>query len=117
MCGIAGYIGDRSAVPVVVDQLRRLEYRGYDSAGVAAVQAEIDGVKTKGKLRALEALVEGSFPEARVAVAHTRWATHGKPSTTNAHPHSDCTGKIVVCHDGIIESCLELRAWLQGRGH
>jgi glucosamine--fructose-6-phosphate aminotransferase (isomerizing) len=117
MCGIAGYIGDRSAVPVVVDQLRRLEYRGYDSAGVAAVQEDIDIIKTEGKLRSLEALLVDAFPGARLAVAHTRWATHGKPSTPNAHPHRDCSGKIVVCHNGIIENYLELRAWLKERGH
>jgi glucosamine--fructose-6-phosphate aminotransferase (isomerizing) len=117
MCGIAGYIGGREAVPVVVDQLRRLEYRGYDSAGVAAVGAGIDIIKTAGKLRALELLVEGELSEARVAVAHTRWATHGRPTTPNAHPHQDCTGNIVVCHNGIIENYMELRAWLTERGH
>src|SRR5438270_4952240 len=117
MCGITGYIGNRSAVPVVVDQLRRLEYRGYDSAGVAVLQEGISVVKTQGKIRALELMVDGAFPDARAAVAHTRWATHGKPSTPNAHPHSDCDGKIVVCHNGIIENYLELRAWLTERGH
>jgi glutamine---fructose-6-phosphate transaminase (isomerizing) len=124
MCGIAGYIGKRAAVPVVVDQLRRLEYRGYDSAGVAAVMdthpgngCGIDIIKTEGKLRALEQLVNGGLTGAQVAVAHTRWATHGKPSTPNAHPHPDCDGKIVVCHNGIIENYLELRTWLAERGH
>src|SRR5688572_28628995 len=109
MCGIAGYVGTRPAVPVVVDQLRRLEYRGYDSAGVASVSpadgdAAIRIEKTAGKLAALEALLDGRMPDARVAVAHTRWATHGKPTTPNAHPHPDCSGKIVVCHNGIIEN-------------
>lgn len=117
MCGIAGYIGGRDAVPVVVDQLRRLEYRGYDSAGVAAVRSGIEVIKTAGKLKALELLVDGALPDARVAVAHTRWATHGRPSTPNSHPHPDCTGNIVVCHNGIIENYLELRALLIGRGH
>ncbi|HEU4751779.1 MAG TPA: glutamine--fructose-6-phosphate transaminase (isomerizing) [Armatimonadota bacterium] len=111
-------VGERAAVPVVVDQLRRLEYRGYDSAGVAALNSHIQINKTHGKLRALEDMLEsGGFPDAQVAVAHTRWATHGKPSTPNAHPHLDCSGRIVVCHNGIIENYLELRAWLQERGH
>ncbi len=126
MCGIAGYLGSRSAVPVVVDQLRRLEYRGYDSAGVAAVRSagevdlravEIQIVKTEGKLQALVDKLNGGMPEARLAIAHTRWATHGRPSTPNAHPHPDDSGKIVVCHNGIIENYVELRGWLQGQGH
>jgi glucosamine--fructose-6-phosphate aminotransferase (isomerizing) len=120
MCGIAGYVGSRSAVPVVVDQLRRLEYRGYDSAGVAAVMSDVEIVKTQGKLKALEELLAGnggSLDDAHVAIAHTRWATHGKPSTPNSHPHPDCDGKILVCHNGIIENYLELRHWLKERGH
>jgi glucosamine--fructose-6-phosphate aminotransferase (isomerizing) len=117
MCGITGYIGERPAVPVVVDQLRRLEYRGYDSAGVAVLEEGLKIVKTQGKIQALEQLVQGAFPGATVAVAHTRWATHGRPSTPNSHPHPDCDGKIVVCHNGIIENYLELREWLIERGH
>ena len=117
MCGIAGYIGKRSAVSVVMDQLKRLEYRGYDSAGVAAIRGGVQVIKTAGKLKALEDLLEQDCPEAEVAVAHTRWATHGGPTTPNAHPHRDCTGRIVVCHNGIIENYLELRAWLRERGH
>lgn len=117
MCGIAGYIGGKSAVSVVVDQLRRLEYRGYDSAGVAAINGHVEIIKTQGKLSALESLLDQNSPEALMALAHTRWATHGKPSTPNAHPHTDCEGRIVVCHNGIIENYLELRRWLAERGH
>jgi len=117
MCGITGYIGERSAVPIVVDQLRRLEYRGYDSAGVAALSNGVNVMKTEGKLKILEQLVDGAFPESQVAIAHTRWATHGRPSVPNAHPHGDDSGKIVVCHNGIIENYLELRDWLQEQGH
>lgn len=116
MCGIAGYVGHRSAVPVVMDQLRRLEYRGYDSAGVAALSDGLTVIKTVGKLRALEELLNGSTPEATVAVAHTRWATHGKPSTPNSHPHPDGAGRLAVCHNGIIENYLELKHALEARG-
>ncbi len=117
MCGIAAYVGHRSAVPIVVDQLRRLEYRGYDSAGVAAMTHELGVIKTRGKLASLATLADGAFPEARSAVAHTRWATHGAPTTPNAHPHPDCDGKIVVCHNGIIENYSELRDRLIASGH
>ena len=121
MCGIAGYIGGRPAVAVVVDQLRRLEYRGYDSAGVAAVRDTVQIVKSAGKLRVLEALLAGpqhqELEHARSAIAHTRWATHGGPSTANAHPHADGPGRIVVCHNGIIENHAELRRGLEARGH
>jgi len=121
MCGIAGYIGARPAVPVVLDQLRRLEYRGYDSAGVASVggaaEPSVPVVKTAGKLKALEGLLAESYPAGGAAVAHTRWATHGGPTTPNAHPHRDCGGEVVVCHNGIIENYRELRAELRGRGH
>ncbi|MBI3911150.1 MAG: glutamine--fructose-6-phosphate transaminase (isomerizing) [Armatimonadetes bacterium] len=118
MCGITGYIGKREAVRVVVDQLRRLEYRGYDSAGVAArVDGRIDVVKSEGKIARLAMMVDGAFPEARVALAHTRWATHGRPSTPNAHPHGDCSGQFVIAHNGIIENYLELREQLSERGH
>ncbi|MFN3650288.1 MAG: glutamine--fructose-6-phosphate transaminase (isomerizing) [Armatimonadota bacterium] len=117
MCGIAGYVGSRSAVPVVMDQIKRLEYRGYDSAGVAAVNGSIQIIKTVGKLSALEELLGGQLQEPQLAVAHTRWATHGKPSTPNSHPHPDCSGDFVVCHNGIIENYIELREWLKERGH
>ncbi len=118
MCGISGYVGERAALPVVMDQLKRLEYRGYDSAGVAARRnGRIDILKTEGKIARLESLVEGACPEARAAIAHTRCATHGRPSTPNAHPHPDCTGRIVLVHNGIIENYLPLREELAAKGH
>ena len=118
MCGITGYIGQRPAVGTAIQNLKRLEYRGYDSAGVA--YAHKDGIriiKAKGKIGNLETLINGKSGDARVAVAHTRWATHGKPSEENAHPHSDCTGKIAVVHNGIVENYASLRERLTGAGH
>jgi glucosamine--fructose-6-phosphate aminotransferase (isomerizing) len=118
MCGITGYIGSRSAVPLVVDQLTRLEYRGYDSAGVAArANGHVEILKTQGKIARLQELLSGNPVEAFSAIAHTRWATHGRPSTPNAHPHTDSTGRIAVVHNGIIENYLALRQRLQLAGH
>jgi glucosamine--fructose-6-phosphate aminotransferase (isomerizing) len=118
MCGITGYIGSRSAVPLVVDQLTRLEYRGYDSAGVAArMNGAVHVLKTQGKIARLQELLVGSPLEANSAIAHTRWATHGRPSTPNAHPHTDCHSRIAVVHNGIIENYLSLRQRLQDGGH
>jgi glutamine---fructose-6-phosphate transaminase (isomerizing) len=118
MCGITGYIGSRSAVPLVVDQLTRLEYRGYDSAGVAArTNGSVQVLKTQGKIARLQELLVGSPLEANSAIAHTRWATHGRPSTPNAHPHTDCHSRIAVVHNGIIENYLSLRQRLQDGGH
>src|ERR1043166_1768494 len=118
MCGITGYIGSRSAVPLVVDQLTRLEYRGYDSAGVAArMNGAVHVLKTQGKIARLQELLVGSPLEANSAIAHTRWATHGRPSTPNAHPHTDCHSRIAVVHNGIIENYLSLRQRLQDAGH
>ena len=105
MCGIIGYIGATQAMPILIEGLKRLEYRGYDSAGVAIME---DGSllveKTKGKISQLEGLVNGRPWKATVGMAHTRWATHGEPNTENAHPHTDCTGDIAVVHNGIIEN-------------
>jgi glucosamine--fructose-6-phosphate aminotransferase (isomerizing) len=118
MCGITGYIGSRSAVPLVVDQLTRLEYRGYDSAGVAAhTNGAVHVLKTQGKIARLQELLVDSPLEAESAIAHTRWATHGRPSTPNAHPHTDCHSRIAVVHNGIIENYLSLRQRLQAAGH
>src|SRR5205823_4025587 len=118
MCGIIGYIGPKDVVPVLIDGLRRLEYRGYDSAGVAVVSnGTVDLRRSAGKLSNLEQII-GSDPIAGdYGVGHTRWATHGRPTEENAHPHRDCTGKIVVVHNGIIENYLDLKQELQQQGH
>jgi len=118
MCGIIGYIGPKDVVPVLIDGLRRLEYRGYDSAGVAVVRDGcVDLRRSAGKLSNLETVI-GSAPLAGdYGVGHTRWATHGRPTEENAHPHRDCTGKIVVVHNGIIENYLDLKLELQRQGH
>lgn len=118
MCGITGYIGPRNGIELAIDQLHRLEYRGYDSAGIAFPQnGGLRVIKSEGKIARLESLLEGEKTAAFTAVAHTRWATHGKPSHDNAHPHTDCTGRVAVVHNGIIENYLELRYALQERGH
>jgi len=120
MCGIVGYIGERDGVPLIMDSLRRLEYRGYDSAGIAVIDAEgcLVGSKAEGKLsRLAERLADGEPLHGKIGVGHTRWATHGRPSDENAHPHRDCTGKIAVVHNGIIENYVQLRAQLVAEGH
>ncbi len=118
MCGIMGYIGDRPAVPILLDGLRRLEYRGYDSAGVAVVEnGGIEVVKSAGKLAQLVRAVERTSLSGVVGIGHTRWATHGHPSDENAHPHADCRGRVVVIHNGIIENFLALKEGLIARGH
>jgi glucosamine--fructose-6-phosphate aminotransferase (isomerizing) len=118
MCGIIGYIGSKPVVPVLLDGLRRMEYRGYDSAGVALVSPEgIALRRSAGKLVNLENALREDPADGVYGVGHTRWATHGRPTEENAHPHRDCTGKIVVVHNGIIENYLELKHELQGQGH
>ncbi len=118
MCGIMGYIGDRPAVPVLLDGLRRLEYRGYDSAGVAVAEnGGIEVLKSVGKLSQLVKIAERTVLTGPVGIGHTRWATHGHPSDENAHPHADCKGRVVVIHNGIIENFLSLKAALAARGH
>lgn len=117
MCGIVGYIGDRLAAPIMIAGLRRLEYRGYDSAGIALQQKEIKTIKVKGRLDALAELVGSQNHEGTVGLGHTRWATHGKPSDVNSHPHTDCNGRFVVVHNGIIENYQELIQELQDKGH
>jgi glucosamine--fructose-6-phosphate aminotransferase (isomerizing) len=121
MCGIIGYTGPRAAVEVLVESLRRLEYRGYDSAGIAVLDPhspQSTVVKTERKVEALaRRLAENGEIDGRVGIGHTRWATHGRPTEVNAHPHHDCTGTIHLIHNGIIENFRELRAELVARGH
>ena len=120
MCGIVGYIGERDSVPVIMDSLGRLEYRGYDSAGIAVIDdtGALVGSKAEGKLaRLAERLANGEALHGHVGVGHTRWATHGRPSDENAHPHLDCSKKFAVVHNGIIENYAALRAELIGEGH
>ena len=118
MCGIIGYIGRKTVVPILIDGLRRLEYRGYDSAGVAVVRnGQIERRRSAGKLVNLEQAIDTQPLEGLYGVGHTRWATHGRPTEENAHPHQDCTGKIVVVHNGIIENYLDLKRELQTLGH
>jgi glutamine---fructose-6-phosphate transaminase (isomerizing) len=119
MCGIVGYTGPREAGPILIEGLRRLEYRGYDSAGIALVdeQGDLFVDKKAGKLSNLQTAIADRTPHATLGLAHTRWATHGRPNDLNAHPHQDCTGDITVIHNGIIENFRELREGLQQRGH
>ena len=119
MCGIVGYVGYKPAVPVIIDGLRRLEYRGYDSAGVAVVGpvAGLQIRRAEGKLRNLEEAIRLNPLEGSYGIGHTRWATHGRPTEENAHPHRDCRGDIVVVHNGIIENYLALKKQLASEGH
>ncbi|HTW66267.1 MAG TPA: glutamine--fructose-6-phosphate transaminase (isomerizing) [Bryobacteraceae bacterium] len=119
MCGIVGYIGNRRAVPIILDGLRRLEYRGYDSAGIAVLNGDnhLAVRRASGKLRNLEDALRLNPVDGPYGIGHTRWATHGRPTEENAHPHRDCTGDIVVVHNGIIENYLQLKHQLQLEGH
>ncbi|MBF7083413.1 glutamine--fructose-6-phosphate transaminase (isomerizing) [Desulfallas sp. Bu1-1] len=118
MCGIVGYLGGRQAAPILLGGLQKLEYRGYDSAGIAVIRDNtIELLKKAGKLAELRAQMNGYMPESTVGIGHTRWATHGRPNDTNAHPHLDCQGRFAVVHNGIIENYLTLREWLISQGH
>src|SRR5712672_2421376 len=119
MCGIVGYIGERKAAPIILDGLKRLEYRGYDSAGIAVVDVNcvLNVRRAPGKLRNLEDAVRMNPLDGAYGIGHTRWATHGRPTEENAHPHRDCTGKIVVVHNGIIENYVSLKRKLQSEDH
>lgn len=117
MCGIVGYTGKRPAAPVVLEGLKRLEYRGYDSAGLAVVNGGLEVFRAPGKIAVLERELGSKLPEGTTAIAHTRWATHGAPNTVNAHPHADCGGTLALVHNGIIENAGVLRQALSKRGH
>ena len=119
MCGIVGYVGNKKVVPLILDGLRRLEYRGYDSAGIA-VSGNGEGLQVRrvqGKLRNLENMIRAHPLDGTYGIGHTRWATHGHPTKENAHPHRDCTGRVVVVHNGIIENYLTLKKKLREEGH
>src|SRR6266852_1678099 len=124
MCGIIGYLGDREATPILMESLKRLEYRGYDSAGVAVLELPKPGqaihtslTKSEAKVDTLIEKLNANMPTGHLGIGHTRWATHGKPTYINAHPHTDCNGKIFVVHNGIIENFAELKAELEAAGH
>src|SRR3989344_2802175 len=118
MCGIFGYIGQKEALPFLIEGLKKLEYRGYDSAGVATLdKGKLFVSKCVGKIADLEDLLQKKPVGGEIGIGHTRWATHGQPSHINSHPHEDCRSELVVVHNGIIENYLELRKELIGRGH
>jgi glutamine---fructose-6-phosphate transaminase (isomerizing) len=120
MCGIVGYVGKKEVVPVIIEGLRRLEYRGYDSAGIAVGgngNAILDLRRAPGKLRNLEEVIRLQPLHGTYGIGHTRWATHGRPTEENAHPHRDCSGRLVVVHNGIVENYLELKRELSAQGH
>lgn len=118
MCGIVGYIGDNESLPVLLTGLKALEYRGYDSAGVAIFSK--DSIKDKkciGQIKVLEEATKGGDFSGHLGIAHTRWATHGVPNEVNAHPHHDCARRVFVVHNGIVENYRELKKYLIDRGH
>ena len=119
MCGIVGYVGERSAVEIIVDGLKRLEYRGYDSAGVAVIGpgGGLEVRRAAGRIKMLEGVLRERPLTGRIGIGHTRWATHGRPSDENAHPHTDCSGTLVVVHNGIMENYLEVKERLLAEGH
>jgi len=119
MCGIVGYVGNKQVVPLIIEGLRKLEYRGYDSAGIAVVneEHELQIRRAEGKLRNLEEAIRLSPLDGTYGIGHTRWATHGRPTEENAHPHRDCSGRVVVVHNGIIENYLQLKERLRKNDH
>src|SRR5215471_546742 len=117
MCGIVAYIGPREAYPIILKGLKRLEYRGYDSAGVALLNHGLNIYKKKGKVAALESELSGKNLTAHAGIGHTRWATHGEPSDRNAHPHQSASGKLAMIHNGIIENYSQLKNELAKKGY
>src|SRR5881628_3002829 len=118
MCGIVGYVGGQSAVGIIVEGLKRLEYRGYDSAGVAVLHdGTLNVRRAAGRIKMLEGILGERPLTGSLGIGHTRWATHGRPSEENAHPHTDCDGTLVVVHNGIIENYLEIKERLLAEGH
>ncbi|HZJ03397.1 MAG TPA: glutamine--fructose-6-phosphate aminotransferase, partial [Thermoleophilia bacterium] len=118
MCGIVGYAGDRPCRDILFKGLRKLEYRGYDSAGISVItEGQFDLLHSVGNLDRLEKILNQMPNESHLGIAHTRWATHGRPSNENAHPHTDCTGRFAIVLNGIVENYLTLREELQAEGH
>ena len=119
MCGIVGYVGDKNAVAIIVEGLKRLEYRGYDSAGVAVLGADgtLQVRRAAGRMKVLEGILRERPLSGALGIGHTRWATHGRPSDENAHPHTDCASTLVVVHNGILENYLEIKERLVAEGH
>lgn len=116
MCGIVGYIGDRDVYPVLINGLKRLEYRGYDSAGVSILNSKLNIYKCRGKVSDLEDHTKEQDISGKIGIGHTRWATHGEPNDINAHPHASMNGKFVLIHNGIIENYARLKEKLENRG-
>lgn len=117
MCGIVGYIGSNEATPILIEGLRRLEYRGYDSAGIAVRGDDVQVVKEKGRIDNLQMRVNEEKPQGTIGIGHTRWATHGVPDKTNAHPHKSMNGVVTLVHNGIIENYIELKNELIRNGY
>jgi glucosamine--fructose-6-phosphate aminotransferase (isomerizing) len=117
MCGIVAYVGSRQAHDVIIKGLKRLEYRGYDSAGIALLNGGLNIYKKKGKVTELEGFLKGKNVDSHIGIGHTRWATHGEPNDVNAHPHYSSTGKLAIIHNGIIENYASLKKELIHKGH
>jgi len=117
MCGIVAYLGKKQAYPILVKGLKRLEYRGYDSSGIALLNGKLNVYKKKGKVKDLEDFVENQSKSGTIGIGHTRWATHGKPDDTNAHPHTSSSGRLTLVHNGIIENYSLLKEALKKLGH